>query len=285
MNIKGYKAFDQDFKCRGYQFEVGKTYTNPGELIMCKSGFHFCLVPIECDHYYPYNRNTRYAEILAGNNVLYDGDKCVTGEITIVREINRNEIITLSTGWFKFNNRQEHWLNGKRHCDGGPAVKYPGRREEWWMNGERHRQDGPAIKASDDEEWWLLNGKVHREDGPAIIRSNGCEEWFLNGQKHRKNGPAVKYPNGEEWYLNGERHRDDGPAIKNIDGEQWNIHGVIHRTDGPAIQTANGAQTWYLNGRVHREDGPAMKYVDGREDWWKNGVKIDEPLKMHVVEK
>ena len=106
MNIKGYKAFDQDFKCRGYQFEVGKTYIHPGELIMCKSGFHFCIVPSRCDQYYRYTKNTRYAEILASDNVLYDGDKGVTSEITIVREITRDEVVTLSTGCFKFSDRE-----------------------------------------------------------------------------------------------------------------------------------------------------------------------------------
>ena len=106
---------------------------------------------------------------------------------------------------------------------------------------------------------------MHRQDGPAI-KVGKADVWYLNGQRHREHGPAIIYQNGlQEWYLNNERHRKDGPAVIYPNGEEW-----------------------YLNGKRHRQDGPAIKIIDGREEWWQNGTvigKIDEPLKMHPVEK
>ena len=40
--VKGYKVFDSDWTCRGFQFEVGKTFEEDVIPICCNRGFHFC---------------------------------------------------------------------------------------------------------------------------------------------------------------------------------------------------------------------------------------------------
>ena len=40
--MKGYKAFNNDMTCRGFQYKVGKTYEMAKKPIPCKQGFHFC---------------------------------------------------------------------------------------------------------------------------------------------------------------------------------------------------------------------------------------------------
>lgn len=40
--MRGYKAFNKDMTCKGFQYEIGHTYEFDGEPIPCKQGFHFC---------------------------------------------------------------------------------------------------------------------------------------------------------------------------------------------------------------------------------------------------
>ena len=46
--IRGFKGFDKDLKCNGFQYEVGKDYEQEGEVKCCESGFHFCETRLKC---------------------------------------------------------------------------------------------------------------------------------------------------------------------------------------------------------------------------------------------
>ncbi len=40
--MEGYKVFEPDWTCRGFQYEVGKTYEEDVTPVCCYRGFHFC---------------------------------------------------------------------------------------------------------------------------------------------------------------------------------------------------------------------------------------------------
>ena len=94
--IKGYKVFNPDWICRGFQYEVGKTYKHNGPISICNSGFHFCRNVADCFGYYRFDPMNKVAEVLATGLVESDGDKSVTDEITIVREIPWAEMLELA---------------------------------------------------------------------------------------------------------------------------------------------------------------------------------------------
>jgi hypothetical protein len=93
--IKGYKVFNPDFTCRGFQYEVGKTYEHSGPISICSKGFHFCRAAADCFGYYPFNPNNKVAEVIAHGLVESDDTKSVTDKIEIVREIPWSEVLEI----------------------------------------------------------------------------------------------------------------------------------------------------------------------------------------------
>jgi hypothetical protein len=88
--MKGYKAFDKDLKCRDFQYEVGKVYQEDSA-ILCHKGFHFCEDPISVLGYY----NNRFAEISATDvaEETESDTKRVAKEIKIDSEISLDKLI------------------------------------------------------------------------------------------------------------------------------------------------------------------------------------------------
>ena len=62
--ITGYKGFDKDMKCRGFQYEAGKEYETD-EAVLCEKGFHFCENPHDVFGYYPAGEGNRFALVEA----------------------------------------------------------------------------------------------------------------------------------------------------------------------------------------------------------------------------
>ena len=95
----GYKATDKDGCCKGFKFEVGKTYTKntPKEELECCTDkvFHFCreLFAIEKESDYKLSES-RLFEVIAGDCVR-SGDKYGTNSLTIIREIEGEEMLEL----------------------------------------------------------------------------------------------------------------------------------------------------------------------------------------------
>ena len=94
--MKGYKVFNPDFTCQGFQYEVGKTYRHNGPIAICHSGFHFCREVADCFNYYDFDPKNKVAEIEATGLVESDGEKSVTDEIKIVREIPWEEMLAIA---------------------------------------------------------------------------------------------------------------------------------------------------------------------------------------------
>ena len=84
----GYKAFENDLTCRGFQYEIGKEYSIKEEPIICARGFHFCKNLKDVYKYYPMIDTTRVCKVEAwGKITTNDGKKFCTSNIMILEEI------------------------------------------------------------------------------------------------------------------------------------------------------------------------------------------------------
>ena len=95
--MKGYKVFKSDWTCRGFYYEVGKTYEMKEDPVCCERGFHFCGKLIDCFKYYNFDSENKVAEIEATGAIDDDGneEKYCTNKIKIVRELTWHEVLDL----------------------------------------------------------------------------------------------------------------------------------------------------------------------------------------------
>lgn len=90
MSMKVYKAFNADLAYRGFQYEIGKTYTMDEEPVPYISGFHACEnLDDVFIHYTPWaNKKVRICEVELDGTIIKYNRKYVSNKITIVKEID-----------------------------------------------------------------------------------------------------------------------------------------------------------------------------------------------------
>ena len=100
--IIAYKGFGSDWKCRGYQYEIGKTYEHKGRVEACESGFHSCENPLDVLAYYDISSGSKYALVKASGEISKDDDsdtKIASSKITIEVELNIHELLKSGFEW------------------------------------------------------------------------------------------------------------------------------------------------------------------------------------------
>ena len=95
--MKTYKAFDENLKCRNFQYTIGNTYTIDSPIKPCQNGFHSCENPLDVFKYYPID--SRFAEVEVSGTILKEQDKTCSSSITIIKEINIGTLIDESVQW------------------------------------------------------------------------------------------------------------------------------------------------------------------------------------------
>jgi len=179
----GYKGFNKDFKCRDYQFKVGKTAIHKGDIRLCESGLHFCEHPLDIFTYYPPSES-RYAEVDAEGVSAQrsDDSKRVAKRLHIKAELTLRGIIDAA---IKFTFNRVDWTKKETQASGdhgaAQASGYKGAAQAsgkegyaaaLGMEGRARAAKGGWIAVAEWEkiadEWHRVNIKVAKVDGEKI---------------------------------------------------------------------------------------------------------------------
>ena len=92
--VIAYKGFDNRMQCRGFQFEVGKTYEHDGDVKACSSGFHACENPLDVWNYYG-PCDTRFARVELSGSLSRHGEdsKIAAARITVAAALSLQQFI------------------------------------------------------------------------------------------------------------------------------------------------------------------------------------------------
>ena len=93
-HIPGYKGFDENMQCRGFQYQEGNTYHEDGNIEACQSGFHFCKYPLDVFSYY-YPAKNKFCNVEGFGKVSNDTDdtKVAVSDLKVKAEIGISGLV------------------------------------------------------------------------------------------------------------------------------------------------------------------------------------------------
>jgi YD repeat-containing protein len=222
--MKAYKA-SYNGKCQSFNYEVGKTYTYNGKLVICSKGFHFCNDLDSLLEYYPMKKELKIFEIEVLGKVISIGNNSVTDKLKVIREIplsefkkglknyefdKKNNLI-----YFKNSNGIEEWNEYDKN-DNLIHCKYSNGKEYWKEYDKNdnliHYKDSNGIESWN--EYDNKNNLIHYKD------SKGYEYW----NEYDKNDNIIHHKDSdgfEEWYKYDKKN--DLIHCKDSRGFEWSM--------------------------------------------------------------
>ena len=196
IEVIAYKGMKYDMTCKDFKYEIGKSYkTDKAEL--WKYGFHACLNPRDVLGYYTQTEGSRYYKVLLSGEIAkcdFYNTKVAATEITILEEINIDEVIK-TTEWWK----NENVLDLLYFSDGFAVIKREDEKynlidaqgkllSEQWFNWVGNFYDEFArVQRSTDDLWNFIT-----KDGKIL-----SDEWFIDAYYLDDGFAKVKRTNGE----------------------------------------------------------------------------------------
>ncbi|CAK7008655.1 MAG: hypothetical protein ENTB_01370 [Enterocloster aldenensis] len=190
--VKGYKVFNKDWTCRGFQYTCPGIFEEDVTPEVCDRGFHFCEKAADCFSYYSFNPENKVAEVIALGEVDSDGKKSCTNKIQIVREIPWDEVLRIvnigkdCTGLCNTGNRNTgDWNTGNRNTgDWNTGDWNTGNRNTGdWNTGNRNtgnRNTGDWNTGNRNTGDWnksSFNTGCFMTEEPKITMFNKPSDW------------------------------------------------------------------------------------------------------------
>ena len=221
----GYKAFNKDLTCRGFQYEIGKTYSIEGLPILCQTGFHFCKNIADTYRYYPMSDNTRICKIEAiGEIVTENNIKYCTNKIKILEEItndcerkgntNPNNTGYCNSGLFNSGNYNYGSYNSGRYNSGDLNSGY-------YNSGDCNTGSGNSgdCNSGNNNSGSCNSGQCNSGNYNSGCKNSGN---YNSGYRNSGNHNSGYWNFGD--YSSGIFNTEEDPKIKIFDKESdWTI--------------------------------------------------------------
>ena len=125
--IIGYKGFNKDMTCKGFQYEEGQTYEMKEKPDICHNGFHFCEYPLDCFNYYDPNKSEYHeVECLGDTDRDNDDTKVCTNKIKIGAKIDIAGMVKASIDYTSERAKKVKGSTTKKKCGASSATGYKG---------------------------------------------------------------------------------------------------------------------------------------------------------------
>ena len=172
--MKVYKGTDKDMKCRGFQYELGKTAEVDGDIELCKRGLHACEMPLDVLGYYAPSGGSRYfeAELEDACDEMHSNDtKRVGKKLTLSAEIGIPGLVKAQVEYVK------------SQCDFDNAIKKANSEKENHATGERGAASATGVRGAASATGesgaasatgWSGAASATGERGAASATGDGC---------------------------------------------------------------------------------------------------------------
>lgn len=186
--VIAYKGFNKDLTCRGFQYEVGKEYTEE-EVSICNRGFHACENPFDVLNFYGDVLNNRFCVVEQSGQIKKDNNKQVSSKIKVVAEIGFVGLFKAGVEWIKEITNPMHVIEETRDDNDKNKIGSSGDYAQIGSAGE----DSVICCAGG-------NSVVRAKKGSWITLS----EWRFSEEKKRDVPICVKTE-----YVDGEKIKED----------------------------------------------------------------------------
>ena len=199
--MKVYKATDKDMKCRGFQYELGKTAEVDGDAKLCERGLHACEMPLDVLGYYAPGDGSRYfaAELEDVSDEMHSDDtKRVGKKLTLSAEIGIPGLVKAQVEYVKAqcdfdnaikkaNSEKENHATGNRGAASATgesgaasatgnsgAASATGESGAASATGERGAASATGNRGAASATGWRGAASATGERGAASATGNGC---------------------------------------------------------------------------------------------------------------
>lgn len=270
--VKGYKVFNADWTCRGFQYVVGETFEDDVIPSCCNKGFHFCTKAADCFSYYQFDSNNKVAEVEAIGKIDTNpvDSKCCTNKIRIVRELSWDEvleIVNIGKGCTGLRNSGDHNSGNHNSGDWNSGDWNSGDYNSGdWNSGRRNsgsRNSGNGNSGNYNNGYWN-SGNCNSGDYNSGDWNSGD---YNSGNRNSGNNNKGNWNSGN-W--NNGKHNSGNHNSGNWNSGDWNktdFSSGCFNTKEQKILMFDKPSEWTLN------------------DWWDSEARrLLNQIQYNVIE-